>query len=92
VEDRYGLLPYLDLIDDFLASRTAATEFESRYLRLFKTDSVRRPDRVFQVLDELFADIDSFVSDPELRDEGDLDEAALRDRAEHAGQRLRRYL
>ncbi len=92
MEDRYGLRPYLDLIDDFLTGRVSATEFEGRYLQVFKADSARRPDRVFEVLDRLFADVDAFVAEPQLRDEGDLDEEALRDRAEQAGWRLRRHV
>ncbi len=86
--DRYALSQYLDLMDEFLSGRASAAEFEERYLKKFKADSFRRPRRIFDVLDRLFAEVDSYVADPSLRDPGDLDDEMLIDRVAHARERL----
>jgi Bacterial self-protective colicin-like immunity len=84
------LEPYVYLLQEFLDSKVTAGEFERRYLRLFKSDELIRPEDVFDVLDALFADVDAF--DPEgLIDEG-LDETQLRDRVGVALASLRRFL
>jgi hypothetical protein len=88
VEDRHGIQPYLDLLDLFLAGGITADEFETRYLRRYKADDTRRPDKVFTVLDGLFADVDAYVGDPTLRDPGDLDAEQLRECAAVARRRL----
>lgn len=84
---------YVQLLGEFLDQTMGAEEFERRYLALFKGDQARRPQREFLVLDRLFADVDAFVADPALRDEGDLDVeellAAAR-RALHALQQQQR--
>ena len=68
--------PYIDLIREFVDRRIDADEFETRYLALFKQETGRFADHdLFETLDELFADVDEYVSDPALRDSPeDLDE------------------
>lgn len=90
--DRYRVRPYVDLIDQFLSGGCSAIEFETEYLRVFTDDDAERPDKVFRVLDRLFAEVDAFVADPELRDEGDLDEEGLRAAASDARTRLAAYV
>ena len=88
MEDRYQIRKYLDLMDAMLSGDMTATEFESRYLRTYKEDDALRPYEVFTTLDGLFADVDAFVADPALREEGDFDEDQLRERVATARRRL----
>jgi hypothetical protein len=74
------VLKYVDLIERFGAGTIDAPTFESAYLKMFKNESTRLPDVAFSVLDQLFADVDAFCADPELRGALDLDEEALRSR------------
>ena len=85
----HTLEDYIHLIEAFTTRKTSAAEFEREYLQLFKEDNTQWPDAQFQVLDTLFADVDAYCADPKLRDEDDLDEEALRSRAEAALSRLR---
>jgi hypothetical protein len=86
-----GLAPYLELLEAFLGARTPTTEFERRYLELFKSDNEIRPDKVFEILDGLFADVDAFSM--EFGDEDDnLTETQLRERAAKAYRELQKYV
>jgi hypothetical protein len=73
---------YRGLISDFVDQRISADEFETAYLSLFKTDTTQVRSTEFEVLDGLFADVDDYVGDPELRSRaGGLDGDQLRSRA-----------
>jgi hypothetical protein len=85
----YTLEDYIRLIEDFTTGKMPAADFERAYLQRFKEDETRRPEPQFQILDGLFADVDAYCADPELRDEDDLDEEALRSRAAAAAAALR---
>jgi hypothetical protein len=74
----------VELIESFVEGRANAEEFERAYLTLFKNDATMWREPEFGVLDRLFADVDAFCADPELRDAGDLDEGQLRQRSEVA--------
>lgn len=83
------LVPYVVLLRAFVERRLSGLEFESLFLGLFKNDQMVRPEEIYEVLDALFADVDSFCSDPELRAEvGGLDEDQLRRRVGTALDRL----
>ena len=69
---------YTALIRAFVDGAIDGPTFESRYLDLFKGDPTVRPEPIFAALDNLFAAVDTYVSDPALRDPGDLDEPQLR--------------
>ncbi|HET9849406.1 MAG TPA: colicin immunity domain-containing protein [Candidatus Dormibacteraeota bacterium] len=73
-----SITEYRSLMRDFLDGHIPATDFETRYLRLFKEDDSRRPQHAFQILDRLFADVDAFSPDPALRGDDGLDELELR--------------
>lgn len=81
--------PYIELLAAFLeqGSIDSAT-FETRFFELFKADETMFPDEEFLVLDKLFGDLDTFEPNPDLRDEGDLDEQELRASATEALTRL----
>ena len=85
----HRLKKYIELLESFVQSRMGALDFERAYLDLFKKDATDWPEPEFAVLEELFADVDAFCADPELRDDGDLDEQQLRQRSEAALKKLR---
>lgn len=75
---------YAELIRLFLDGHLSAGDFEMAYLRRFKSETRTMPPSAFRALDRLFAAVDAYCGDPELRDEGDLDEAGLRRAARRA--------
>lgn len=84
------LNPYIELLTTFLEQETLdSSTFEKLYLELFKGDATMFPDEEFLVLDKLFADVDAFQADPDLRDQYDLDEQGLRASATEALRKLR---
>jgi self-protective colicin-like immunity protein len=58
---------YKHLIFAFINREISAPEFESRYLTMFKSDKNKVSGEKFNVLDKLFADVDAYEADPELR-------------------------
>jgi hypothetical protein len=58
---------YKQLISKFVDREISASEFEGRYLALFKSDKSKVNGEKFDILDRLFADVDAFEADPELR-------------------------
>lgn len=85
-----ALQPYAVLLRLFVDGAVGASEFEVVFLRLFKDDPTDWPPDVFEVLDSLFAEVDAYCGDEQLRSKtGGLDEDALRHRASHAFDRLR---
>jgi hypothetical protein len=80
---------YKDLILGFIDRKISAEEFQASYFRLFKNDEDQVPGREFKILDRLFADVDDYTSDPELRKRaGGLGDEELRTRASEAYQAL----
>ncbi|WP_280415714.1 colicin immunity domain-containing protein [Nocardia carnea] len=80
---------YKPILEALLSGESGADEFEHNYLHYFKNDrnQVIGPD--FDILDELFAYADNYVSDPTLREEvGGIDEKELRTRASEAYRKL----
>lgn len=85
-----ALSSYLELIEQFVDGQISAERFEAVFLPKFKNETTRLPDNAFNVLDGLFADVDDYVSDPELRaDAGGLDDDQLRTCARNAYRDLR---
>lgn len=74
---REDLNAYFELMESFHAGRISAIEFESAYLALFKADDRQFPDSVFSIVNQLFSDVDMFVSNPDIRGPSDLDENQL---------------
>ena len=79
-----NLRPYVTLLETFCNHEMEAAEFEKQYLSAFKADESDWADDEFEVLDELFAAVDAFCADSELRDDEDLDEDQLRDACKRA--------
>lgn len=68
---------YILLITQFVTGEITASQFEGRYLEMFKNESDQFPEHVYDVLNKLFSDVDTYCDDPDLRDEEDLDDEAL---------------
>lgn len=81
VDMEAALSKYIELIERFAFGACDAPTFESTYLKMFKNESDRLPDVAFSVLDQLYAEVDAFCADPELRGGADLDEELLRGRS-----------
>jgi hypothetical protein len=79
---------YTTLIAAFVHGDISASEFEQRYLRMFKNETRVIPGELYIVLNELFTDVDAFCGNPMLRGRDDLDEAQLRERAKIAYETL----
>ena len=80
---------YRDLIRRFAIGEISADEFETDYLARFKDDPNQVVGEEFDILDELFADVDDYVSDPTLRESaGGISGEELRARARDASARL----
>ena len=50
---------------------------EALYADMFKNEKREFPQDVYDVLNELFCDVDAYCGDPELRDDEDLDDEQL---------------
>lgn len=83
-----ALQKYKVLINSFLERKITADEFQAKYLSIFKKEEGELTEHEFNELDGLFADVDSFCSDPDLFESGDLDEPMLRTQAKIVFQRL----
>ncbi|MEU0876875.1 colicin immunity domain-containing protein [Nocardia brasiliensis] len=84
-----GLALYEGILRRFISGETDALTFESEYLTAFKSEKTRFGPLVFDLLDALFADVDDYVSDAQLRAEaGGLDDEELRQRASATYRRL----
>jgi hypothetical protein len=83
-----GLQRYIALISSFVTDKIEAVDFERKFLKLFKEDAMEWSGAEFAILDGLFADIDAFCSDPQLRDEEDLDEYELKEKCKIALEKL----
>jgi Bacterial self-protective colicin-like immunity len=82
----YGLL-----LDRFLSCAMSVEEFQMTYLDCFKNETRRLDEPLFELLDGLFGDADSFCMDPQLLAENPefyLDEARLREKVQQAASRL----
>jgi hypothetical protein len=80
---------YRDLIRRFAIGEISADVFETDFLALFKDDPNQVIGEEFDILDELFADVDDYVSDPTLRaSTGGISGEELRARARDVYARL----
>jgi hypothetical protein len=85
-DEREALSPYLTLIRDFVGGRITAAQFDDRYQERYLADARSWSEATFEILDRLFADVDFFVADDDLREpgKGDLDAAGLTEAARRA--------
>lgn len=69
---------YRKLISQFLNHDLEAPDFEAVFFQKFKNETRQLSDDLFRSLDKLFADLDMFCADDELRDGDELNEEQLR--------------
>ncbi|YCH29456.1 colicin immunity domain-containing protein [Erwinia sp. D4-22] len=72
----------ISLINSFVSGDVTAPQFEREYIRAWRDyrdsdelNGAARDTKVF--FDKVFSSVDAYCSDPELIDEGDLDEKGL---------------
>ena len=58
---------YTTLIYQFINHQISAPDFESAYLKLFKSETETIGGDAFDILEDLFTSTDDYVADPELR-------------------------
>jgi hypothetical protein len=78
------------LLEQFLSGEIPVEEFQATYLNRFK-DEGQMDEELFELLDKLFGDVDSFTTDLKLRTQNPhfyLDEAQLRQRVRQTAARL----
>jgi hypothetical protein len=72
---------YVELVEQFLSGILPLQQFQEAYFARFQDEAGEMEEPLFQLLDELFGDLDSFTDDPVLlaAEPGFyLDESALR--------------
>lgn len=79
-----NLEQYILIITQFVAGDISASKFETSYLSMFKNETEVFPEHIYDVLNNLFLDVEAYCSDPELRDDEDLDENDLLSSAKDA--------
>ena len=79
---------YRVLIRAFSSGCIDTTSFEREYLNRFKSEKTLFGGCVYQILNELFCDIDAYCDDPGIRDNNDIDEEELRTRVAIALEKL----
>ena len=80
---------YILLITQFVTGEITASQFESRYLEMFKTETVQFPENEYDALNKLFSDVDTYCGGPDLRDDGDLGDEELLGCAKRALESLK---
>ncbi len=81
---------YTHLIEEFLNETLSPVAFETAYLDTFKKDQGSHPEAEYEILNDLFGNVDAFCADPSLRGPRHLDEDQLRTEAQKALSALRR--
>lgn len=85
---------YQFLIQSFIDGSLPIQEFETQYLAAFKAETASMNPVLFQVLDELFSDVDAYSPDCPAGKETAfiISEARLRQRASAALEKLEQIL
>lgn len=79
---------YVTLINNYLANRITAEEFERGYLAAFKSEPAGMTLAEYAVLETLFTAVDAYCPDSSIRSDEDLDEGQLRQAAHNALDQL----
>jgi hypothetical protein len=82
---------YRLLFNRFLAGTIPVAEFQAMYLDRFKNEKRWLGDELYELLESVFGDVDSFSTDPELLTKNPdfyLDERTLREKIQSAATRL----
>lgn len=79
---------FIVLIQTFVDGKISASQFEASYLELFKNEWRALSESAYEVLNDLFLDVDAYCAAASLRDAGDLDDRELLERAKAALAKL----
>ncbi len=79
---------YILLMRQFVDNEITASQFEKLYLEIFREDSNEWEEQQCYILNSLFLDVDAYCASPELRDDGDLDDAGLYESVKRALHKL----
>lgn len=92
--DHDVLETYLELIRTFTSGETSASNFSLEYMGEFKHEEGGMPEETYQILQDLFFVCESYVDDPELREEVYMakDEKELLNAAKEAAHRIEERL
>jgi hypothetical protein len=85
-----ALIDYGSLLAQFLSGTMPVEEFQATYLERFKNEG-QLDGPMFELLDDLFGDVDSFTVDQQLLAENPnfyLNEASLREKVRSVANRL----
>jgi hypothetical protein len=82
--DAENFQKYISVIEAFIDGKLTAVEFEKEFLELHRNDNHSYAEDAHKVISIMFSDVDSFCSIPEIRDENDIDEQELLNRARKA--------
>lgn len=88
-ENANYIQPYIELVESFTNIQISAQQFEKSYLEMFKNDPSQFSEREYEVLNNIFYDVEDFCADPTIRDEDDLDERQLRTKSKKHLEELR---
>jgi hypothetical protein len=86
--DSNALAKYIRLVQSLISREIDPRSFERIYLDLFKNDPTDWSEAEYEVLNDLFGDVDAFCSDPQLCGPDDLNEDQLRHKAKIALKKL----
>ena len=82
---------YARMMQDFMQGAMSTTEFVTGYLKKFKNETRELDEEEFEILDELFGDIDAYTPETSLIVENPnfyIDERQLRERVAMAIKKL----
>lgn len=84
------IMPYIELLTEFLEERISVDKFQESFLTKFKGEDKFSSDEEYKILDSLFGDVDSYCDEKsELFDpEFDLTEAELRESVKQTLEQL----
>lgn len=83
---------YTFMMQEFMQGSVSTTDFVTAYLNKFKSETRELDEGEFEILDELFGDIDAYTSDTKLIAENPnyyIDENQLRERVAMAKTKLK---
>lgn len=83
---------FVELIDSFVSEKIDANEFETSYLTYFLKENPWQQGVEYDLLNEIFWDVEDYVEDSDIRDDGELDAEQLRAKCEKKLVELRQIL
>ena len=81
---------YIELLINFTGRRITHKEFHMKYLEIFTNEKYFFEDeKKFDILNELFYDVEEYTPLVDLREEGDIDDVGLLESAKVALSKLK---